>query len=257
MKFYYESERVVDYIGADEPLEYPAHFHKNIELVYMEEGEARAFSGGMVCELKKGDFFIAFPEMVHYYDNCKKVKAVVIIISATRMPEYSEILFKKHPVSPLIRNSRPEARTLVEIIAKNKNSYDKHITRGMILALFGMLFNEMEFSDSEISSYGTLQQMIKYCEDNYKTDISIEKMSKDLCISKSCISHTFSNKIKIPFRDYINILRLNDILPLLENSDRSITEVAIESGFETIRTFNRVFKKQYGITPAAYRKGNR
>ena len=84
MKFYYESEKIVDYINTNEPLEYPAHFHKNVELVYMDEGEAHAFSGGTDCELKKGDFFIAFPEMVHYYDNCRNVKSTVISVGPYR-----------------------------------------------------------------------------------------------------------------------------------------------------------------------------
>ncbi|MBR5507608.1 MAG: helix-turn-helix transcriptional regulator [Clostridia bacterium] len=87
------------------------------------------------------------------------------------------------------------------------------------------------------------------------TGISIDQISKDLKISKSCISHTFSEKFRIPFRTYINTLRLREAVKLLENTSKSITEIAAESGFETIRTFNRSFTQSFGISPSQYRKG--
>ena len=87
MKFYYEEERKDIYIGSNEPLVYPAHFHTDIELVYIVEGTAIAGTDGDKCSLKKGDFFIVFPESIHYYDNCKNMNSTVIIVSTDLFPE--------------------------------------------------------------------------------------------------------------------------------------------------------------------------
>lgn len=254
MNFYYEKDRSSYYINANEPLEYPAHFHKNIELIYINNGTARAIANGDEYNLTAGDFFIAFPEVVHSYDNCNNISSTVIIVSASHFPEYSSIFENKYPLSPVIRNAPPETEVLLSYLVANKNKYDSPTIRGFLLSILGTLLSQMQFVKSGNSSHVSLQEILHYCKQNYQTDISIEKLSKDLRISKSYISHTFSNKVKMSFRTYINLLRLYEAVNLLENTSKNITEIASEAGFESIRTFNRAFKTQYGISPTLYRR---
>jgi AraC-like DNA-binding protein len=60
-------------------------------------------------------------------------------------------------------------------------------------------------------------------------------------------------RIKINFCSYINILRVNEACSLLQQSDKSIIEIAEESGFSSLRTFNRAFLRHVGISPREYR----
>lgn len=255
MDFYYEQEKTSDYIGVNEPLVYPAHFQNTIELVYINRGTARAIADGIECNLKEGDFFIAFPETVHSYDNCHNMDSTIVIISASRFPEYASIFNSKRPVSPLVCNAPSEAKELLSLLVKTKDKYDSHTIRGILLSIFGMLLHCMDFTEINHTSHITPQEILRYCQLNCKTGISIDQISKDLKISKSCISHTFSEKFRMPFRTYINTLRLREAVKLLENTSKSITEIAAESGFETIRTFNRSFTQSFGISPSQYRKG--
>ncbi len=254
MNFYYEKEKTSDCIDTNEPLAYPAHFQNSIELVYINNGTARAIADGIEYDLREGDFFIAFPETVHSYDNCHNMNSTIIIVAATRFPEYSAVFSNKRPISPHVRNAPPEAKEIITFLVKNKDKYDSHTIRGMLLSVFGILLSCMELTEISRASHVTPQEILRYCELNCKTGISIEKMSKDLRISKSCISHTFSEKFRVPFRTYINTLRLQEAVRLLENTPKSMTEIASESGFETIRTFNRAFNQRFGISPAKYRK---
>ncbi|MBO5019498.1 MAG: AraC family transcriptional regulator, partial [Clostridia bacterium] len=64
----------------------------------------------------------------------------------------------------------------------------------------------------------------------------------------------FKNMIGISFNRYVINYRLSHACYLLNNTDSSIINCAIDSGFYSIRTFNRNFKTQYGITPEEYRK---
>ena len=57
------------------------------------------------------------------------------------------------------------------------------------------------------------------------------------------------------FSKYVNGVRLNYAVAELENSMDSITNICLDCGFESQRTFNRVFKDRYKITPREYRKG--
>ena len=114
----------------------------------------------------------------------------------------------------------------------------------------------MSFTKDNISSQNALSAILNFCENNYREDISLDIVSKSLGFSKSHISHIFSDKLRMNFRNYINSLRLNYATELLSNEKRSITEIASESGFDTIRTFNRAFRKMHNTSPLEYRKQN-
>ena len=61
------------------------------------------------------------------------------------------------------------------------------------------------------------------------------------------------SKLQIGFNDYINSLRVSNACKHLVKSERSITEISEMVGFNTLRTFNRAFIKQTGMTPSKYR----
>ena len=112
-------------------------------------------------------------------------------------------------------------------------------------------------TERRVQKKDSLQEILDFCENNYVTDISISSVAAALHRSRSYISHIFSNKININFRDYINSLRLNMAKNLLATGDLSITEVASKCGFSTIRTFNRAFRKLYGVSPTEFRNTKR
>lgn len=88
---------------------------------------------------------------------------------------------------------------------------------------------------------------------NFKESISLEKMAFDLGVSKYVLSRMFAKTFHCNFCKYVNKIRLNYAAAYLENSDISITELCLECGFDSQRTFNRVFKEEYKITPREYR----
>ncbi|MBR4086416.1 MAG: helix-turn-helix transcriptional regulator, partial [Clostridia bacterium] len=97
-------------------------------------------------------------------------------------------------------------------------------------------------------------EILQYCARHYKEDLSVASIAEELNLSRSSVSHIFSLRIGMNFCDYLNGLRLSDAVSLLKNKSYSITEVAERSGFSTLRTFNRAFLKQYGVSPSLYRK---
>ena len=66
----------------------------------------------------------------------------------------------------------------------------------------------------------------------------------------STVSYTHLDVYK---RQYLNDARLNYACHRLENTSDSITNICMDSGFESQRTFNRVFKERYKISPSDYR----
>ena len=99
-----------------------------------------------------------------------------------------------------------------------------------------------------------MRAVIRYCALNFTKDLSLTILEEELHLSKYYISHLFGDKLGIRFNDYINSLRISESCRLIRMSDMSITEISDASGFGTLRTFNRAFIKQMGMSPSEYKK---
>ena len=67
-------------------LQYVAHLHRDIEMVYVLSGQTKAYVDSVEYILNEGDLFIAFPNKVHYYNTFTEEKSVIVIFS----PDYFE-----------------------------------------------------------------------------------------------------------------------------------------------------------------------
>lgn len=95
--------------------------------------------------------------------------------------------------------------------------------------------------------------MLQYLNE-YHTMVSLEDLSRHFGRSKSYISHMFKKTGGMSVREYCNHLKLEDAKRILISSDRSVTEIGLEVGFQDVSYFVNLFKKRYGNTPLQYRK---
>lgn len=95
--------------------------------------------------------------------------------------------------------------------------------------------------------------IMRYVSENYQSSLTLEMLSDALGISKYKISRIFSDKIKMSFRSYLGMLRANHAAQLINTSNEVLSKIAEQSGFESARSFYRVFRETYGVSPAIYR----
>ncbi len=257
MNFFYQGKRNHDlYFNVTHSLTYEAHMHESVEIIYLEEGTAHAFAGGKDCNLSAGDFFVAFPNNVHYYDDCQDNLAIITIVPLRLLSEFHNILTTKALSSPRICGVNPEASRLLKMLTEYDGNYKDEAYRGLLLTAFSMIMDKAQLTDKKAVDETTIGTILAFCENNYKEKISLKMVSESLKISQSHISHIFTDKIHMNFRDYINSLRLSSSLRLLQQSKGTITEIAFDSGFDSVRTFNRAFKKKFGTSPKEYIKSS-
>lgn len=94
---------------------------------------------------------------------------------------------------------------------------------------------------------------VEYVAKQFREQITLDKMARDLGVGKYVLSRMFAKTFHCNFNKYVNGVRLNYATAILENSNESITNLCLECGFESQRTFNRVFKEEYKMTPREYR----
>jgi len=108
-------------------------------------------------------------------------------------------------------------------------------------------------SDVTLSQYHKIQKVVRYINDNYRTDIRLDVAAFEADMSPSHCSRIFPKVMGMSYQDYLNDRRITKAKNLLRTSDQSVTEIAISLGFSDPTGFGRLFKKVTGQTPSFYR----
>lgn len=243
-------------------LQCPPHLHRELELICFLEGESVAYADSVRCVLHPGDVFLTFPNQIHFYETYTRESYYIFILKPDLMPDLMEIFTMGVPTSPVIRGAAndPQIRQLFDLLAdacaktKNTGDYTGTLRRGYLLALFSQLLPRMTVNRLSVGDSGALRSIVSFCAQNYAENLSLSLLEEKLHLNKYYISHLFSGRLGIRFNDYVNSLRISEACKLLCNSDLSVTEISEHVGFNTLRTFNRAFAKQTGVSPSEYRK---
>lgn len=265
MPAFYENRSVDLYCRdsrfASKTMGYISHLHYHIELGFVFEGKTRTTVDSRVYEVNAGDIIIVFPNQIHQHETIEHEKYVLLIINPDMLPELTSFFTSSVPESNLIHGAAndPELRNLITNISDTYRSdmqFKEPILRGYLLTFFGKLLQKIELKDIQSRDYHVLGMIMNYCTANSDKNLSLATLEKDLHISKYYISHLMGSKLQIGFNDYINSLRVSNACKQLVKNEGSITEISEAVGFNTLRTFNRAFMKQTGMTPSEYRQKN-
>ncbi len=100
-----------------------------------------------------------------------------------------------------------------------------------------------------------MNQIVKYMHLNYYKPLSLQQLAKEFNFSYSYLSSYFNERSDLNFNEYLNQIRINKAAELLRSGIATISDVGYEVGFSDHSYFCKVFKKQMGVTPSAYRRG--
>ena len=255
----YDDFRCRKYYAGEKRLDKEPHMHYHIELVALAEGRTEAYADTERCIIEGGDIFISFPNAIHRYVSFDTERFYLLFLNPDLIPELTELFTTLRPTTSLLKGAMhdPDILGLIIRLSHEKEWDDPFAAtrrKGYLLALFSLLLARMELVENDSDDLHTLKSLVSYCTRNYTKDLSLSLLEEELHISKYYISHLFSDKLGIGFIDYINSLRVSLACRMLRHTDRSVTEISAESGFGTLRTFNRAFQKQMGCTPGEYRR---
>ena len=116
------------------------------------------------------------------------------------------------------------------------------------------LINQTENAASLLESGKTMETALRFIDENFRREITLDELSEKCFTNKYYLSHLFTRSQGISVGKYILNKRIKEAKRQLENKDRSVAEIANDIGFNDPSYFCRVFKKETGITPLAYRK---
>lgn len=235
------------------------HFHSSIELTYVLSGEFKTVVSGHTYVVQPDTLVIFSSYCTHANLQEKRAKTIVMTIPSGLVGAASSRMSGKIFRDVLVTD--PDVCSEVLHCMKRLIRYkadgmlDTCIAKGYAYVIIGLLINKVGLVD--VSSNKTdffFKDILAYIEENYTSPLSLAMLSSKFGYSKYSFSHLFNSYFSCTLTDYINALRARCAANMLVTEDLSMTEIAMQSGFESLRTFYRVFKETYHCTPSAYKK---
>ena len=96
-----------------------------------------------------------------------------------------------------------------------------------------------------------------FIKNNYKENLTLTDVANFLGYEYHYVSRYFSSVFNMSFKDFLNIYRLENAVRLLEETNKTLSDIAYESGFQSVRTFNHCFISNFKMSPSEYKKQQR
>ncbi|MBW4082396.1 helix-turn-helix domain-containing protein [Paenibacillus sp. S150] len=110
-----------------------------------------------------------------------------------------------------------------------------------------------ELAARQAKERNPLTDIVKYIEQNYQSDLSLQEVAGKFYVSREYISRKFKQEYGINFSDYIGVVRIDKAKLLLQNPNLKLSQISEMVGFHDVKYFSKVFKKQVGSSPKDYR----
>lgn len=252
--------RTVKYDGGVRPF----HWHENIEICRVVSGKARFLVDGNMLNLNPGDILVVGEQLVHQFlvDNkdtyiriCQLSPKVLLDKSISPQPIQSHITNEQINAIP---NLSERIENLFDIIQSDGGAdliEDIPYMKSVAATVYYLL---MQYFPGEADTKSNKERQLfykitAYVNAHFYEDVTVQSIADKFFVSRGKVGNVFLKYSGETLKQYLNSIRVKNA-NLLMDSGHSITESALESGFQNVRTFNEVYRKIMGITPSEYIK---
>jgi AraC-like DNA-binding protein len=257
---------------------YPWHFHSEYEIIYVEEGMGERFVADSMEPFSPGDLILMGSNVPHYMRSAEKyyagnaslrVRGVVIQFAHDYMTHTISRYADMTPVKRLLEESQrglhfpsPDNKDLIKCI--NNLPTNKGVERitNLLLLLDKManfpskrILGSLHFSSKPSQSADSRsKKALSYITGHYTENIRLEAVAAIVSMNKSAFCRYLKEKTGRSYIEYVQSLRIGYACKLLISTSYDILQISMECGFNTVCHFNKMFKRNTGLTPSEYRK---
>lgn len=233
-------------------LDYDLHFHKNFEVIYVISGQASCCVNNRTKTLLAGEFAFCFSNEVHSIRSLGESRIWIGVFSEDFIQEFANYQHGKTGEDFSFRCADGIMLFLSEHLIRETLS-DVFMIKACLYALCSEYLRQIPLLESGSRDGSFMQSSLDYIERGYRNTLSLSGLAKHLGYDYCYCSRTFNRLFSMHFDQYVNIYRFNAACALLTETALSITQISYESGFQSLRSFNQIFKKLAGIPPKVYR----
>ncbi len=247
--------------GDFSPLQ-PDHCHSYYEIFYLLSGQCHFLLKDSIYQLKKGDLVFITPGELHHSlynegENCeismiyfKKEFLLIDLLPATQSFMGSVPTLYQEDFEALLSRMLSERAPIDEYSESFMSTYLQQL---LLMLMRHSVLAEQE-PDLLNSKDADILLATKYIYKNFRNPLTLEKVAAVASLSPTYFSKKFKQTTGMGFKEYLNYVRLKHAQAALLTTDSSITDIALEYGFNDSNYFKDLFKKVYGKSPREFRK---
>lgn len=250
------------------------HFHKNFELNYITSGFGRRIIGSSISSYAPGDMVLLGPNIshcwevlepgldghgecvvTHFYEN-------ILMSDFFNIPELDEVNELLKAAEYGIQFTGDIAAVAAESLIKmiNLKGLERYIE---MLKVFNLLLSIDErkllalpsaVPDSNDKDREQIDKIYEYVFQNLENGINLNEAASLVYMEPSSFCRFFKKKTNQTFMEYVKSVRIGISARLLAETDKQITQICYESGYNNLANFNHYFKQVMKKTPSEYRK---
>lgn len=228
------------------------HVHSHIEFVFALKGNIHITIGERSDVLRQGMMAVIMPYEMHSYSACGPGEAFVIACPPEYISGYRQKLQGRLFEPPYAAFGEASVRLMEDIVqSENRDDFRK---KALVYCAISDLFQKCELAEQEAFEYDVYRKAISYISENYAEPITLKQTAFEMGVTASHLSRVLNQGGKPGFSEIVNSLRVFAAKQMLEQTALPVIEVAMETGFGSIRNFNRVFLKYFGCNPRDVRR---
>ena len=256
MKYFVSTTTTVNRTRRWESVVCPMHIHRYMELIVVTEGVLHIEIGRKHYIIEKGEAALVEALEPHSYLDDQPNTTIVIEFTKNMHPVFSDwiktrnVKSKHFTLSPLCYeyiNLKIPLETTVY------RGHDAAKMQAFLCPIIDEFMVKCEFEISTKKYDDAFIEILDYITQNLNEEITLTSVSKKMNVRPDSLSRKFTDKCGISFNAFVQSLRLCEVCSLI-NKGVPISEAAMMSGFGSICSFNRTFKKIMKITPSEFKK---
>lgn len=265
-------------IPAVNKIHHPVHEHKHdfYEIVYICKGSGIHKVAKKIYPMLAGDIYLMAPNEAHNFHADNDIEYINIIFKQSLFNNETWDTLKKMSGLEIFQNKKNKKAlhklALTPTHSKkiiNLTNIIRHEQRqkepGWKLIATEACVNLLVTISRAWISYGytrpheflepgPISKALEIIHENWNIELSVQNLAKQVHLSQNYFGEQFKNAMGLTVQQYINKLRIDHARILLEENKLTINAIAEATGYEDNSYFTRVFKKNCGLSPQAYKK---
>lgn len=232
--------------------EYAPHFHKNLEVLIVQDGEVSVTVGGVTVCARVGEAVLVLSNQIHSFVPKEQSRVWVAVFSEDFVPKFVAETKGRQGSTPLFTLSPSVGMLVRDHLIEHEGSL--LMKKACLYALCDAYSAAVTWETRTNKSDSMVGALLDWLAEHYAEDVTLIGAARYFGYEYHYFSQLLSGRYNINFRRLLNQYRVEAAIDLLEHTALPITDIALKSGFQTIRSFNHTFREYTGRTPREYRE---